>query len=566
MNFTLFKRSCHFWLFTIALLFPVSTRAQIDPEPSPTPQPLPDRNLPPLEIPADPTPPLQEQPFPENFVVKEFNIIGSTVFTAAELNAIVAPYLDRPLSFAKLLESASQITQLYQQEGYITSGAFVPPQEIRDGLVTIQILEGSVQEINITGLNRLNSGYVRSRVAKGSQTPLNRDRLLLALQLLQLDPIIENITAELAAGATPGVSIINLDVTEADPFTLQLTLDNQRSPQVGSFRRKFAIEHLNFFGFGDRFTVGYVNTDGSNSLDNLSYTIPINASNGTISFRHSRTASDLVYLEAPFDIFDIETDTIDYDLTYRQPLDQTPNREFTVGATASLSFARSVGFLETEEPFPISNEANARGEVRISALRLFQEYVDRDRRQVFAALSEFNIGLDIFDSTINDNLADSRFLSWRGQGQYLRLLNSRPPYTSLLLRGSLQFANDLLLPREQFSLGGASSVRGYSQNALFGDNGLFLSAEVRQPILSVSEWDLDLQVAPFIDFGTVWNDANSEQPIRRDTISGVGIGLLLNIGTNFDARLDWGIPLDGFGPKRNLQENGLYFTIRYRPM
>lgn len=566
MNFTLFKRSCHFWLFTIALLFPVSTRAQIDPEPSPTPQPLPDRNLPPLEIPADPTPPLQEQPFPENFVVKEFNIIGSTVFTAAELNVIVAPYLDRPLSFAKLLESASQITQLYQQEGYITSGAFIPPQEIRDGLVTIQILEGSVQEINITGLDRLNSGYVRSRVAKGSQTPLNRDRLLLALQLLQLDPIIENITAELAAGATPGVSIINLDVTEADPFTLQLTLDNQRSPLVGSFRRKFAIEHLNFFGFGDRFTVGYVNTDGSNSLDNLSYTIPINASNGTISFRHSRTASDLVYLEAPFDIFDIETDTIDYDLTYRQPLYQTPNREFTVGATASLSLAQSLGFFGNEEPFPISNEANARGEVRISALRLFQEYVDRDRRQVFAALSEFNIGLDIFDSTINDNLADSRFLSWRGQGQYLRLLNSRPPYTSLLLRGSLQFSNDLLLPREQFSLGGASSVRGYSQNALFGDNGLFLSAEVRQPILSVSEWDLDLQVAPFIDFGTVWNDANSEQPIRRDTISGVGIGLLLNIGTNFDARLDWGIPLDGFGPKRNLQENGLYFTIRYRPM
>ena len=566
MNFTLFKRSCHFWLFTIALLFPVSTRAQIDPEPSPTPQPLPDRNLPPLEIPADPTPPLQEQPFPENFVVKEFNIIGSTVFTAAELNAIVAPYLDRPLSFAKLLESASQITQLYQQEGYITSGAFIPPQEIRDGLVTIQILEGSVQEINITGLDRLNSGYVRSRVAKGSQTPLNRDRLLLALQLLQLDPIIENITAELAAGATPGVSIINLDVTEADPFTLQLTLDNQRSPLVGSFRRKFDIEHLNFFGFGDRFTVGYVNTDGSNSLDNLSYTIPINASNGTISFRHSRTASDLVYLEAPFDIFDIETDTIDYDLTYRQPLYQTPNREFTVGATASLSLAQSLGFFGNEEPFPISNEANARGEIRISALRLFQEYVDRDRRQVFAALSEFNIGLDIFDSTINDNLADSRFLSWRGQGQYLRLLNSRPPYTSLLLRGNLQFSNDLLLPREQFSLGGASSVRGYSQNALFGDNGLFLSAEVRQPILSVSEWDLDLQVAPFIDFGTVWNDANSEQPIRRDTISGVGIGLLLNIGTNFDARLDWGIPLDGFGPKRNLQENGLYFTIRYRPM
>lgn len=574
MNWKRLKRSYYVLLFAIvlgtsALLFPQSTRAQIDPEPPPDPQPLPDRNLPPLELPKDPVPQPEKRPFGDNIIVRKFNIVGNTAFSTTKLQEIVAPYLDRPISFAELLESASQITQLYIDEGYITSGAFIPPQEIRNGAVKIQILEGSVQEINLTGLDRLNSGYVRSRVKKGAKVPFNRDRLLLALQLLQLDPLIENISAELAAGSAPGISIINIDITEADAFTLQLTLDNQRSPFVGTFRRKFDLEHLNLIGFGDRFTVGYVNTDGSNSLDNLSYTIPFNASNGTISFAHSRTASDLINLDPVFDILDLSTDTFDYDLSLRQPLYQTPNQELSVGATLSYSFAQSLGFIKNESfpPFPITPEANERGEISIYTLRLFQEYVNRDRKQVFAALSEFNIGLNIFDATSNDdNLADSEFLSWRGQGQYLRLLNSKPPFTKLLLRGSLQVANDLLLPREQFSLGGVNSVRGYRQNALFGDRGLFLSAEVRQPILSISKWDLDLEVAPFIDFGKVWNDAGSNREIRRDKLSSVGVGLLLNIGEKFDARLDWGIPFDDFGTENNLQENGVYFQIRYRPL
>ncbi|MGF1486080.1 MAG: hypothetical protein ACFBSE_03090, partial [Prochloraceae cyanobacterium] len=64
---------------------------------------------------------------------------------------------------------------------------------------------------------------------------------------------------------------------------------------------------------------------------------------------------------------------------------------------------------------------------------------------------EFNIGLDIFQATIDNNpqfnLADSQFFAWRGQAQYLRLLNSIPPYTALLLRSSLQFSDDILLPR-----------------------------------------------------------------------------------------------------------------------
>ncbi len=70
--------------------------------------------------------------------------------------------------------------------------------------------------------------------------------------------------------------------------------------------------------------------------------------------------------------------------------------------------------------------------------------------------------------------------AWRGQGQWVRLL---APDTLLLLRADAQLADRALLPFEQFSLGGIDSVRGYRQDALLTDNGIFASAEVRIPIL-----------------------------------------------------------------------------------
>ena len=48
---------------------------------------------------------------------------------------------------------------------------------------------------SIEGLDRLNPGYVRSRLKIATSAARNRDELLNALQLLQLDPLIDNLAA-----------------------------------------------------------------------------------------------------------------------------------------------------------------------------------------------------------------------------------------------------------------------------------------------------------------------------------------------------------------------------------
>ncbi|NJN73062.1 MAG: ShlB/FhaC/HecB family hemolysin secretion/activation protein, partial [Limnothrix sp. RL_2_0] len=155
---------------------------------------------------------------PDNIVVKQFRVVGSTVFTDDEFDELLAEFTNTPISFAQLLQAQEAITQKYVDAKYITSGAYIPPQTLENDVVEIRVIEGSVEEINIQGLDRLRPGYLRGRLAMASQAPLNQVKLLQALQMLQLDPLIQTLSVELAAGIRPGLSILDVTVKEADAF------------------------------------------------------------------------------------------------------------------------------------------------------------------------------------------------------------------------------------------------------------------------------------------------------------------------------------------------------------
>lgn len=529
------------------------------------PQPLP----PPQELLAPPTPPGGATPTPPTpevpsgnvpgatITVERFEFTGNTAFSNKKLAEITKPYTNRPLTFTELLEARSAVTKLYVDNGYQTSGALIPPQKLERGVVTIQVIEGRLEDIKVNGVRRLNRNYVRSRLAIGARKPVNVNRLLESLRLLQLDPLIGNVSAELSAGSQPGTSLLTVDVREAPSFRgPEAILNNSRSPSVGSLRRGFQVREGNLLGLGDAVNFSYTNTDGSHAID-VGYSIPINARNGTLSFNYGRTSSKVI--ETPFNLIDIQAASRYYDITYRQPIVQTPSQEFALGLTASRRESET-SLLEI--PFPLSAGADENGRTRISAIRFFQEWTKRNTQEVIAARSQFNFGLGAFDATINNSAPDSRFVSWRGQAQWVRLLARD---TLLLVRGDVQLADRALMPLEQYGLGGADTVRGYRQDALLADNGALLTAEVRLPILRIPESKVLLQVIPFVDVGTAWNrgEVKVAQP---NTLASVGLGLQMTLGDNISARLDWGIPLVSVKSNpRTWQENGLYFSIIFNP-
>ena len=531
-----------------------STLPPKPPEPIPIPQPAPET---PLKIPTPAVPAPEERlGIPGTITVTRFKFAGNKAFSDEKLTEVTAPFTNRPITFAEMLQAEAAVTKLYTDAGYINSGAVIPAEQTfpREGaVVKIQVIEGGVEEIRVTIDGRLNPDYVRSRLALATARPLNQNRLLEALQVLQLNPLIQNISAELSAGSRPQLSVLSVKVQEADTSNVELFADNGRVQSIGSFERGVRFNQGNLLGFGDGLSVEYANTDGSNAVY-ANYTIPINPYNGTIKL--SGQFNNTLVIEAPFNQLDITGDSRYYDLTFRQPVRQTPAQELALGLTAAHEESKTtllgVGF-------PLSPGANQEGQTQVSALRFFQDWTQRSSQDVFALRSQFSLGLGGADVTT----PNGQFFDWLGQGQYVRLL---APDTLLVLRSSFQLSTNPLVPLEQFALGGLYSVRGYRQDLLLTDNGVFASAEVRLPIWRVDSVKGLLQVVPFVDFGVGWNDDRNPIPTPNpNTLVSVGLGLVWQMGDNLNARLDWGIPLTQFEVGGStIQQQALYFSVNYR--
>lgn len=530
---------------------------QTIPQPEQSPRPLPSETptLPPkpeLQTPPTPASPEETPPSNERFFIKKVEVQGNTILRD-EIADLTQPYENREATLEDLLQLRSAIAQLYIKNGYTTSAAFLlNNQDLSTGIVQIQVVEGELESIEIGGLRRLRTGYVRSRLKKATSTPLNQQRLEAALQLLQLNPLIEQVNAQLVAGSTQGRSILRVSLTEAPAFHTATAFENNQSPSIGSIQGSVEVSHDNALGFGDRLSARYGRTEALNLYD-ISYNIPVNARNGTLSFRYNNDDSRIIAED--FRDIGIRSEAQTYSLGFRQPLSRTPNSEFAL--SLGLDLRRSQTYILDDIPFSFTEGAED-GESKVTVIRFSQDWVNRGIKTVLAARSQFSLGIDAFDATINNTGTDGQFFSWLGQFQWVQQLS---PRNLLVARIDAQLTPDSLLSLERFSVGGVDTVRGYQQNQLIADNGILGSVEVRLPLTSDPRL---LQLAPFFEVGTVWNNRGIDPD--PTTLASLGLGLRWLIKPDLSLRLDYGIPLISVSDRGNsLQENGLYFSLRYQP-
>ena len=499
--------------------------------------------------------PINPQSIPETMVLSRFNIIGNNVISQPEIDAVLKPYLFRPISFMELIAAQQAVTQLYIDSGYFTTGAFIPPQTIENRTVKIEIVEGTIGEIKVTGLKKLRPEYIRSRIATATQAPLHQDKLLEALQLLQLNPLIKELSAELSQGIKPGESFLKLKIKEADSFDLKLALDNDLTPSVGSLRGRISVDEQNLMGFGDRFQVSYAQSEGSKSLERLEYLAPIGAKGTYLRAFHSRNENQIIV--EPFTSLDLENNSLGYGITLIQNAIDKPARKLALGF--GFAHQNTQFTLEDRGIFNLARGLDDDGRSITSSLNFIQEYTDRSPTSVLSLTSQFAVGIDAFGSVINnDEQPDSKYLSWLGRTQYLKAIS---PKTNLSLGGIIQLTDSPLFNQEQFVVGGATSVRGYSRGIIQGDNGFSLYAELNNTVWQIPKWDFSLELSPFFDFGRIWN--NDDFPIETNTVASVGIDARIIIKEDLTATIGIGIPLiDPKLPERNsLQDDGIYFSL-----
>jgi len=492
--------------------------------------------------------------------VNKFILKGNTVFSDKVLAEITKDYEHRLISPEELQEVKNKITLHYINNGYVNSGAIIPDQEVVNGVIELLIIEGQLFQVDISGNERIRTAYLKSRLQGDKDSALNINELQESLQLLQQNPLIGRVNAELGPGIKLGESILRVDVEENRPYDFNFRFNNHRSPSIGAYRAEIDGIHRNVTGWGDSLYARYGLTEGLNDYT-LSYSFPLNHRDTTLSFHIDSSDSEVV--SEPFKQLHVESEARTYAMTLTHPFYRTPNQSFKVGLRLEK---RTSETSLLSRPFTFSAGAED-GKSEISVIRFSQDWLDRSRTQVIAARSVFSLGVNAFGSTIHDNgIPDSRFFTWLGQFQWVKRLNTLD--SQVLFRTDLQWANQDLLPLEKFSMGGASTVRGYRENELTRDNGVVSAIEWRIPVaqwkisnLSVEQDDGKVELIPFIDYGRSWS-AKSPTMGQRELFS-TGLGVRWTPSQKIQAELFWGKALrDVPEPEDDdLQDDGIHFEI-----
>ena len=492
-------------------------------------------------------------------VIKEFVFEGNTIFTDAQLSDIAVPYTNTSIAIEKIHELRNKITKLYIEAGYINSGVVVKDQTVADGILTMTVIEGTILKINVNGNPWLRDHYILSRIQKGITSPVNIFELQKPLQLMQQDPLIKTIHAQLIAGVKAGEGILDIEVVEEKPYQLGIIANNYRSPGTGSYFGEVYGSYSNLSGWGETIGGSYGLTEGADDFT-VHFSLPLTRRNTVFSASYQESDSTIVT-----DVFrdlDIDSESEIFNLTLHQPLYHTLHRELSL--FVSLDRKKSETFI-LSRPNSFS-EGVENGVSKISVLNFGQEFVDRSADRVIALRSNLGFGVDWLGARYGGDPPDGGFVTWAGQFQILQKL---PFWNSqLLVRANGRLADDRVPPLEKYGVGGRYTVRGYRQNELTNDNGFIGGVEFRVPLgkvkvpgISKSADDGEIKLIPFFDYGSSWAKNNDE--INSKRIYSVGLGLRWDPGETISAEFFWGHQLNNVSSDDDydLQDDGIHLQI-----
>ncbi|EBI1835643.1 ShlB/FhaC/HecB family hemolysin secretion/activation protein, partial [Salmonella enterica] len=170
------------------------------------------------------------------------------------LQKLVAGDLNRSLTFAGLEAMAQKVTDLYRQSGLLVARAILPPQTVKNGVLTIEIIPGRYDSGQITNTSALRDSVaqrlVQTTTSVGgvvTRNQLEREALLLSE--------IPGVNAQLAmkAGRQQGTTTPEITLTPGQQFGGYVGLDNQGDPTTGRSRVMAGGYANNLLGLGDQF-------------------------------------------------------------------------------------------------------------------------------------------------------------------------------------------------------------------------------------------------------------------------------------------------------------------------
>lgn len=488
-------------------------------------------------------------------LVRAVRFTGHTRLSDAELQAVAAPFLGRPLRALELEELRQRVTRAYVERGFVNSGAQLDAGALDDGTLTLRIVEGVITRVRQTGLGRLSPDYLSVRLADPAE-PLDLNRLQERFQLQLADPLFERLNARLLPGDAPGRSLLDVEVTRARPWQLALVAHNHAAPAVGS--DVFGVEGTlrNLTGWGDRLGLVAQRSGGSLGGD-AAWTLPLGARRTLATLRLAHTRSSVI--EEPLADLDIDSVVSTREASLLHPFVDEARQRMALGLAHSLRRNRTrLG----GEPFALA-AGDPSGRTQVEAWRAFGELTLRLGPHLLAAqLAHVQGRTNAPPAAEPVRSPAARYGLWQAQARLAVALGDGG--SQLVARAQAQHTRDALVPLEQMAVGGHATVRGFRENRLVRDRAWALSTEWHWPLWRDDDARAAFTLVPFVDAGAAAN-----RGAATERLSSAGLGLLarwagLELELFVAHRLEGRNPADGVH-HGNWQDHGIHLLVRWQP-
>ncbi|MBL8343902.1 MAG: ShlB/FhaC/HecB family hemolysin secretion/activation protein [Rubrivivax sp.] len=480
---------------------------------------------------------------------------GHTQFTLAELEALAAPFLQRPLRPLDLEELRQRVTRAYVERGHVNSGAVIAEGALQGDTLTLRIVEGRITQLRQRGLQGLTERYLASRLLREGEV-LDVNRLQDRYRLQLADPLFARLNAQLLPAGEPGAAVLDVEVTRAPPWQATVFANNHVAPAVGSTQLGMEGVWRDLAGWGDALAITLAGGEASRQID-ATWLLPLGGSRTTLALRAADGESSVI--EEPVAALDIGSRVTTREATLTQPLIDESRQRWALGLTWAQRRNRTS---LSGVPFAFV-PGEPEGGIRIESWRVFQELTVRRERDVWALRASVLAG--------RNNLAAEpllpqqpprhyRLAQLQGQGS-IATGSEGEPGGPLIVRALLQRSPDRLVPLEQIAVGGRHTVRGYRENQLVRDNGWAVGLEWHWPLWRDAVRRAGVTLAPTLDAGAAWN---RDEPKSR--LASAGLGLLWTVaeveGELFVARR---LERRDNPTHGDLQDRGIHLSLRWRP-
>jgi len=526
-------------------------------------------------------PPVMERPLGmeegPRVVVRAFALSGAVDWEKQDLwvsdvEAILAGHVRSQPSGGYTINQiqgiADEVTRHYRERGFIIAQAIVPAQEVRDGVVSLRILEGSLEDVRVEDNTRYKAKVIEGPFRRLRGYPITQGSIERALLDVQDFPGL-TVFGTFTQGDELGYTDLIIRVREEDRFDFTPSVDNYGSEFTGEYRAVLDFTFNNLFGVADRLN-GYILQTfepDNGTYGGLSFNFPFGRN--SIGFGASSNQFDVGGLEALTDLG--VSGTVDQADVY---WDRTFANGRFFGATGRLGLAKKEAV--TEIPGSVLTEDN----LTVASLAFDFFSASRKGRGFTVGSIAAHIGMpDTLGSM--DGSGDGMSSREGGDGEraggsfekyvfnfeHLRRLSEN---SSVLLRLDAQYSNDILVSLEQYSIGGPLNVRAYTVAEALVDIGASATLEwiinapgfSDKPTRGNRTWGEIFQVSLYIDYA--YGETNNPRITEEPTVdySGYGLGLQFNVPGTFYARFDVASPI-GSRVSINDRDPQYYFRMSY---